>query len=96
MGTDGNRREDRAVVDIAGVELVEQRHVEVGTDQHPQTHLTKIVPFLLVVALLGEFGGGAGVDVREEVGPVVGERAERELELLDEPLRELAFGGRDV
>jgi hypothetical protein len=48
------------------------------------------------VATLGQFGRRAGVDEREEVGAVVGEGAQRKLELVDESLRKLAFGSRDV
>src|SRR5262249_266003 len=64
--------------------------------QHPQTHLAKVGPFLLVVAPLGELGGGVGIDEREEIGAVVGQGAQRELELVDEPLGELSFDRPDV
>jgi len=48
------------------------------------------------VAALRQFGRGARVDEGEEVGAVVGQGAERQLELRDQPLRQFAFDGLDV
>ena len=65
-----------AVVDIAGVDLVEQRDVEIGADQQAKADLAQIAALLLIMPTLGEFGRGAGVDVGEEVGAVVNQGAE--------------------
>ena len=48
------------------------------------------------MAALRQFGGGPGVDEGEEVGAVVGQRAQRQLELVNEALRQFAFDGLDV
>src|ERR1039458_9210907 len=62
----GDGAELGAVVDIAGVDLVEQRDVEIGADQQTQADLTQIAALLLIVPALGKFGSGTGIDVGEE------------------------------
>ena len=63
----GDGAELGAVVDIAGVNLVEQRDVEIGADQQAEADLTQIAALLFIMPALGMFGRGAGVDVGEEL-----------------------------
>src|ERR1022692_2860442 len=60
----GDGAELGAVIDIAGVNLVEQRNVEIGADQQAETDLAQI-------AALRKFGRSACIDVGEEIGAVV-------------------------
>ena len=76
------------IVGIVPIEIVVE---EVLTAQLP----SEVIP-LLVVAALWELGLVAGVDEGEEVGAVVSEGAERQLEFGDKPLRQFAFGGDDL
>jgi hypothetical protein len=62
----GDGLELRAVVDIASVNLVEQRDVKIGADQQAEADLTQIAALLLIMPALREFGGGASVDIGEE------------------------------
>jgi hypothetical protein len=48
------------------------------------------------MAALGDFRGIFCVEVGEEVGAIVSQRAERELELIDQFMGEFAFNGFDV
>src|ERR1022692_2659796 len=45
-----------AVVDIAGVNLVEQGDVEIGADQQAEADLAQIAALLLIVPALRKFG----------------------------------------
>jgi hypothetical protein len=51
---------------------------------------------LLVVTAGGQSRGIAGVDIGEEVGPVVNQGAQIEFKIADEPLGELGFDGLDI
>jgi hypothetical protein len=55
-----------AQVEIAGVNLVEQRDVEIGADRQAEADLTEIAALLLIMLALRKFGRGAGMDVAEE------------------------------
>src|SRR5208283_144978 len=92
----GDGLELGAVVDIAGVNLMKQGNVEIGADQQAQTDLAEVAALLFVVASLRELGGSAGVDVGEEIGAVVDQGVEIELESLDEALGQLLFASEDV
>jgi hypothetical protein len=67
----GDGAELGAVVDIAGVDLVEQGDVKIGADQQTEADLAQIAALLLVMPALRKFGRGTGIDVSEEVGAVV-------------------------
>jgi len=92
----GQRAELAAVGDVAGVDPVQQRDVEIGADQQAETHLPEVAALLLVVAALGQFGGCAGVDVGEEVSAVVDQSTQVELQALDQPPAHLLLEGGDV
>ena len=93
------RQELGAVVDIASVNLVEQRDVEIGADQQAKADLAmrfqllrrQIIAFLLIMTALRKFSGSEGIDVGEEkcafnscaVGAVIDQGAEIDLEPLD-------------
>ena len=85
-----------ASVTLPRIDQVEERHVEIGADQHPQADLAQVAAVLLVVAAGGQVGRGARVDKGEEIGAVIDQRAQRELQLLDEPLGEGLLDGLDV
>ena len=92
----GDGAELGAVVDIAGVNLVKQGDVEIGADQQAEADLAQVAALLLVVPALRQFGGGAGIDVGEEIGAVVDQGAEIELKPLDEALGDLFFEFEDM
>ena len=85
-----------AVSDIAGINPVQQGNVEIRADQQAQAHLSQIAALLLVVAALGEFGWGAGVDVGEEICAVVDQGPQVELQALDQLLAHLLLKGSNV
>src|SRR5664280_691170 len=58
----GDGAELGAVVDIAGVDLVEQGDVKIGADQQTEADLAQIAALLLVVPALRKFGRGTGID----------------------------------
>src|SRR5271156_81851 len=64
----GDGLELGAVVDIAGVDFVEQGDVEVGADQQAEADLAQIAALLLVMPALRKFGRSTGIDVGEEIG----------------------------
>ena len=78
------------------IDLVEERDVEIGADQHPQADLAQVAAVLLVVAAGGQLGRGAGIDEGEEVGAVIDQRAQGQAQLLDEPPGEGLLDGLDV
>jgi hypothetical protein len=92
----GDGAELGAVVDIAGVNLVEQGDVEIGADQQAETDLAQIAALLLIMPALRQFGRGADIDVGEEIGAVVDQGAEIQLKPLDEALGDLFFAFEDV
>lgn len=92
----GDGAELGAVVHIAGVDLMEQRDMEIGADQQAEADLAQIAALLLIVAALGKCGRSAGVDGGEEIGAVVNQGAEIELKPLNEALGDLLFTGEDV
>ena len=92
----GDGAELGAVVDIAGVDLVEQGDVKIGADQQAEADLAQIAALLLVMPALREFGRGTGIDVGEEIGAVVDQGAEIQLKPLDEALGDLFFAFEDV
>ncbi len=87
-GLEGGR-----VVDVAGVNFVEEGAMEVGADEHPQVDLAQVAAFLLVVAAGGQGGRIAGVDIGEEIGAVIDERAQVELQIAHQAFGELVGGG---
>jgi hypothetical protein len=52
------------VVDIAGVNLVEQRDVEIGADQQAEADLAQIAALLLIMPALRKFSRRAGIDAQ--------------------------------
>ncbi len=97
----GNGAELDTVGDIARINPVQEGNVEIRADQQAQAHLPEVAALLLVVAALGEFGRGAGVDVGEEIRAVVDQGAQVEVEALDQPLIHLLLKdghvlGRDL
>src|SRR6266540_8004 len=92
----GDGLKDGAVVDVAGINLVEQRHMKVGADQKAQTDLTQIDAFLFVMAAGRQGGRIARVNIGEEVRPVINQSAQIELKVLDQTLGELLFDGLNV
>src|SRR5207247_3128127 len=92
----GNGLKNSAVVDVAGVHLVEQRHMKVGADQKAQTDLTQIDAFLLVMAAGRQGGRSARVDIGEEVRPVINQGPQVELKVLEQALGELLLEGVSV
>src|SRR6266540_3440511 len=89
----GDGLKDGAVVDVAGINLVEQRHMKVGADQKAQTDLTQIDAFLFVMPEGRQGGRIARVNIGEEVRPVINQSAQIELKVLDQTLGELLFDG---
>jgi hypothetical protein len=61
-----------------------------------EADLAQIAALLLIVPALRKFGGRAGIDVGEEIGAVVDQGAEIQLEPLDEALGDLFFAFEDV
>src|SRR6516164_1149594 len=92
----GDGAELDAVVDIASVDAVKQWDVKIGAHQQAQVDLPQVAPLLLVMAALGQWGRGAGMDVGEEVGAVVNQGAEIQLKSLDEPLGHLPLEFQDL
>src|SRR5664279_6423334 len=72
----GDGAELGAVVDIAGVDFVEQGNVKIGADQKAEADLAQIAALLLIMPALRKFGRGTGIDVGEEIGAVVNQGAE--------------------
>lgn len=81
---------------IAGIEQVKERHVEIGAHEHAQADLPQVAAMLLVVTAGRQPGRGAGIDKGEEVGAVIHQRAQGEVQLLHQPLRERLLDGLDV
>ena len=92
----GDGAELGAVIDIARVDLVEQRDVEIGADQQTETDLAQVAALLLVMPALRKFGRGAGIDVGEEIGAVVDEGVEIQLKALDQVPGNLFFAFEDM
>ena len=92
----GDRAELDTVGHVAGVDPMQQRDVEVGADQQAEADLAEIATLLLIVAALRQLGRCAGVDVSEEVGAVVDQGAQVELQALDQPPTDLLLAGGDV
>ena len=92
----GDRAEFGAVVDIAGVDLVEQGDVKIGADQEAEADLAQIAALLLVMPALRKFGRGTGIDVGKEIGAVVDQGAEIQLKPLDEALGDLFLAFEDM
>ena len=92
----GDGAELGAVIDIAGIDLMKQRNVELGADQQAQADLAQIAALLLIVSALREFSRGAGIDVGEEISAVIDQGTEIELKVLDETLGDLFFAFQDV
>src|SRR5947208_11985954 len=61
----GNGAELDTVGDIASINPVQEGNVEIRADQQAQAHLPEVAALLLVVAALGEFGRGSGVEDRK-------------------------------
>src|ERR1700682_1381850 len=76
----GDGTELDAVMDIAGIDAVKQRDMKIGAHQQSQIHLPQIASLLLVMTALREFRRGACIDVGEEVGAIVNQSAEVQLE----------------
>src|SRR5438046_10316310 len=89
----GNGAELDTVGDIASINPVQEGNVEIRADQQAQAHLPEVAALLLVVAALGEFGRGAGVDVGEEIRAVVDQGPQVEVEAIDPSLTHLLFKG---
>lgn len=81
------------VGDIAAIDHVQERDIEVGGGHHAETDLAKIVAFLLVVAALRDGTVGKGVDVSVEIGGIIEQAVEIELELGDKMSSEIVFDG---
>src|ERR1035441_3222138 len=75
----GDGAELGAVVDVAGVNLVEQGDVKIGADQQAEADLAQVAALLLVVPALRKLGRGTGIDVGEEIGTVIDQGAEIQL-----------------
>ena len=85
-------------VNILGIIKTEQRHdaQKSFTSARNRLFTSPESALLLVMAALRQLGRGAGVDVGEEVGAIVDQGAEIELESLDEPLSQLPLGLQDL
>jgi hypothetical protein len=81
----GNGAKLDRIGDIARIDLMKQRDMEVGRDQQAEADLAQVPPFLFVVTALGQLGRIAGIQVTEEVGPVMDESAQVQLETLLQP-----------
>ena len=92
----GDGAELGAVVDIAGVNLVEQGDVEISANQQAETDLAQIAALLFIVPALRKFGRSAGIDEGEEIGAVVDQGAEIQLKALNEALGDLFLAFEDV
>jgi len=72
----GNGLEGRGVGLVAGIDVMEERDMEIGAHQHAQADLAQVAPVLLVMAAGGQVGRRAGVDEGEEVGAIVDQGAQ--------------------
>src|SRR5262249_36844454 len=84
--------EGNAVGLIAGVDLPEQRDVEVGRDHQGQADHAEVGPFALGMAALGQAGPGLRGDEGVGVGGIEGGGLWGEAIAIDEPAAEILFG----
>src|SRR5437870_4409833 len=92
----GDRTELDTIVDIAGVDSVKQWNVKISAHQQSQIDLPQVDSLLFVMAPLRQFRRGARIQVSEEVGAIVDQSPEVELESLDQTLRHLALELEDL
>lgn len=88
-----DRAELRGIGDIAAIDHVEQRDVEIGGGHHTKADLAQVIAFLFVMATLGDGAVGTGIDVGVKIGGVIDQAVEVEFELDDESVQEVVFDG---
>ena len=85
-----------SIVEVACIDLVKERDMKIGADQHPQINLPQVGTLLFVMPPRRQGGWVGGVDIGEEIGAIVDQGAQRQLEALDQALGQGVFDGGNI